>query len=446
MSDYSLSVTRPVTVNASLSTTAADNENPLSGRSDSPAIAVPEPRSHKKNTGNIDERQYIAADVMPSDERETLLGNTCESFGRSDDDLSGTLNQLSPRVAKFILQAAARELMPNHRVKKCLRSPAYRATTIELRRGHDGVARFHGLQTCGSVWDCAVCSAKISERRAHELNGAAKRWLADGGNLLLITYTLSHTRRDTLKNVLAIVRSSIGSMKARRDYKAAKKAAGWLHDVTALEVTHGRNGFHPHFHALLFCDPIGAESVAELGRIVGGAWQAAVRGAGGSVDLSVGFDIRGGDYAADYAAKWGVVREVSNAANKKGRRGGRTPMQLLAAYALDGDAAAGRLWQEYSEAFFGREQLTWSHGAKAALGVLDASDDAIAAADDAPNYDLWAEIDLLTWRCVVMAKRDLRLELLSACEADDYAQFQKLLIDAVNQDRIRNGAAANRRP
>lgn len=362
------------------------------------------------------------------------LGNTCEICSRSDENLSGTLQQLSPRAAKLILQAAARSLAPQKRVSKCLRTPTRQAESIEVKR-RAGKAHFIGLQTCGSVWDCAVCAAKISERRAWELNSAANRWLLDGGSLLLATFTVQHNRRDSLETTLATIRAAYRAMKGRRDYRQARAAADAQHDVTALEVTHGRNGWHPHLHTLVFCHAPSSADQNAFGRAAGGAWQAAVKLAGGSLLLSVGFDLRGGDYAADYAAKWGAVREISNAANKKARQGGRTPQQLLAAYALAGDQDAARLWLEYSAAFHGRRQLTWSPGAKAALGITETTDDELAAANE--PADTWAEIDLITWRCVVMARRDLRDELLRACEADDLAAFNTLLVDAVYQDQRR---------
>lgn len=363
---------------------------------------------------------------------KSALGNTCEIRGRFPDDLRGALEQLSPRVRKYLLQSGARALRPQKRVHNCHRVPTRTASSIEVQRSTKG-AHFKGLQTCGSVWDCAVCAAKITERRAWELNSAANRWLMDGGTLLLATYTIQHNRRDALQKTLETLRTAYRAMKARRDYKSASAAADVQHDVTALEVTYGRNGWHPHLHALVFCHAPATEDQNLFGQGVGGAWQAAVKLAGGDMLPTVGFDLRGGDYAADYAAKWGVVREISNAANKKARQGGKTPMQLLAAFALTGDMEAARLWIEYSEAFHGRRQLRWSPGAKDALGIEDVSDDAIAAALE--PADTWAEIDLLTWRCVVMANRDLRAELLQACENDDRAAFDALIGDALRQDR-----------
>lgn len=422
-----------------------------------------------KNNTSIDAHQYVSPEYRYSSEAdirndstidkatiedpESLLGNYCEVAGRFDDGVrerrdtlsphgviirnKTAFDQLPPRTANYIRQAIARHLMPKHRVAKCLRTPAHKASGIEIRRGPDGRARFYGLQTCGSAWDCAVCVSRISERRAQETNKALKQWTSEGGQVLHASFTVSHTREMTSPEVLNQVRTSLTAMKGRRDYKAAKTAYGWRHDATKLEVTYGRNGCHAHIHMLIFCDPIGEESQKELGRIIGGAWLAAVRSKGGMVTLDYGFDLQGGDYAADYVAKWKVVREVTSSMTKKGRRKGRTSWELLEDYFF-GDTAAGRTWQEYSAAFFGRTFVKWSKGAKDYFGLDDESDDAIAAADDTPEFDVWATIDLLTWRCVVMARRDIRDALLRACEADDYAEFQRLLIDAVEYDRRRN--------
>ncbi|OLM28013.1 hypothetical protein Ae717Ps2_6863c [Pseudonocardia sp. Ae717_Ps2] len=46
--------------------------------------------------------------------------------------------------------------------------------------GEPGTAGFGGLATCGSVWACPVCSAKISARRSKDLEQLIN-WNADRG-------------------------------------------------------------------------------------------------------------------------------------------------------------------------------------------------------------------------------------------------------------------------
>ena len=48
---------------------------------------------------------------------------------------------------------------------------------VEIRI-KDGSAYYCGLETCGNVWLCPVCSAKIHHRRAAELREALATWEA----------------------------------------------------------------------------------------------------------------------------------------------------------------------------------------------------------------------------------------------------------------------------
>ncbi|WP_157647664.1 hypothetical protein [Actinomycetospora chiangmaiensis] len=59
-------------------------------------------------------------------------------------------------------------------------------------------AAYGGL-TCGSVWSCPVCAAKIATRRADDL-AAVMRTVNDlGGSAFLLTLTMRHTRGDRLE-------------------------------------------------------------------------------------------------------------------------------------------------------------------------------------------------------------------------------------------------------
>lgn len=365
---------------------------------------------------------------MKDETNETsALGNDCEICGRSEESVDGVLSQLSPRAARYMLHAAAKCLAPDKRIFHCLRTPTREAEQIRVMRGERNIAYFHGLQTCGSVWDCAICSAKISERRAAELNGAVNKWLSETGYIFLATYTLAHSKADPLPVVLRNLREAYRAMKAARGFKKAKAEMNYRHDVTALEVTYGRNGWHPHLHALIFTDPAFTEDVNSFKAEAQAQWQRALYLRSASAAWDIGFKLQSGNYAANYAAKWGAVREVTNAANKRGRVGGRTPAQLLASYAIAGDTEAGELWKQYSAAFHGRSQLQWSRGAKAALGLADVSDAELAEAADDNNASQWAEIDLITWRFIANAHPSIKPRILAACEADNRAEFDSLI-------------------
>ena len=126
-------------------------------------------------------------------------------------------------------------------------------------------ASYGGLQTCGSVWTCPVCAAKIAERRRVELLDAMEMHKAQGGAVSLLTLTTPHQRGDNLAVLLAQQGKALVGFLKDRAVVAVFAEMGWIGQVRALEVTHGRrsdrnNGWHPHFHILQFHQVAGREA------------------------------------------------------------------------------------------------------------------------------------------------------------------------------------------
>ena len=63
-------------------------------------------------------------------------------------------------------------------------------------------AHYGNLITCGSVWTCPVCSARISEQRRQELKLAMTNWRKQVGSVYLLTLTNPHYCGDNLKQLL----------------------------------------------------------------------------------------------------------------------------------------------------------------------------------------------------------------------------------------------------
>jgi hypothetical protein len=170
--------------------------------------------------------------------------------------------------------------------------------------GH-GSAHYGGLQTCGSVWMCPVCSAKVSERRRELLAKAIAVHTAAGGRVLLATYTFSHRRCDALSATLDGFLAAQSGMTRNRPYRRVVDRCGYVGSVSALEVTWGRaNGWHPHRHTLLF---LGAE-VDEVALAEGlyVAWARAAFTQGLRINRAHGVKLQATtDAVAEYVAKWG---------------------------------------------------------------------------------------------------------------------------------------------
>jgi hypothetical protein len=184
---------------------------------------------------------------------------------------------------------------------------------------------------------------------------------------------------------------------------------GCVGTVRAWEVTHGQNGWHPHFHLLAFVRA--GVDLAEAKRRVYDVWATGCRLAGLPVpSVEHGADVRDGSEAAAYASKWGLDQEMTKGHMKKARASkGRSPFDLLRSYLYDDDRQAAALFKEYSAAFHGKRQLVWSKGLKDHFQVGQDSDEDLAARHD-DKSELLGRIDLEDWRLVLAF--DLRGEVL----------------------------------
>ena len=75
--------------------------------------------------------------------------------------------------------AGTRSSRPGHteRQRNCGAVPIGDQVEIRIK---DGSAYYCGLETCGNVWLCPVCSAKIHHRRAAELRETLATWNQPG--------------------------------------------------------------------------------------------------------------------------------------------------------------------------------------------------------------------------------------------------------------------------
>jgi hypothetical protein len=195
----------------------------------------------------------------------------------------------------------------------------------------------------------------------------------------MMTLTVPHYAKDRLEDVLNGIQKALRTMKNRKKYKIIAVEIGLIGNIRTLEVTHGSNGWHPHFHILLFTKRILSDD--ELKNLKGCLllqWQAACVSNGLPCPNEHGLDIVNGTWAAAYVTKWGIEEEMTKGLLKQGMKSGHvSPFGLLDLYA-EGDEKAGKQYQEFAKVFKGRRQLVWSKGLRDLLGVgKQKSDEAI---------------------------------------------------------------------
>lgn len=320
------------------------------------------------------------------------------------------------RRAGTILYDPAKAAADQHRTVWCHRGMANPTAMATVYRSTSGdSARLHGVTTCKSVWACPTCSAKICAVRQAELAQGMKCWIDQGGYVFLMTLTFPHDREDVLAELLPRFGKAKSHFKNSKTYKRILSKGVRKGSVTSLEVTRGeRSGWHPHQHDLVFCTPdaYGETTEGEGGRLssrlideLKEAWYMSLRKHGlceqneMSDVLAHGLDVRGGQFAAEYIAKfgkdqkWGLSREVTMHAAKVGTdQKGAHPFQLLA-WAEDGDTDAVAQFREYSEAFEGKRMLSWSRGLKKELTGRDEMTDDEAADQVLPEEAVAGRID-----------------------------------------------------
>ncbi len=182
----------------------------------------------------------------------------------------------------------------------------------------------------------------------------------------MLTLTVRHAAGFELRKMRKGMSAAWRSLWQGRAGAARKRRWGIAHFVRSLEVTHGANGWHPHYHVALFQTREHTDGdVTELRE----AWAAAVDkklGAQYAPSWERGVDVRPLNQA-DYLTKLGL--EVASITTKEPRQPGSRSAWQIAQAAARGEADAVELWQEYTEAMRGARQLFWSQHARRALDL-----------------------------------------------------------------------------
>lgn len=321
----------------------------------------------------------------------------------------------------------------DHRVCKCKWVKC--STTVDLVEktymGETGErivrAGFEGLTICGNAWGCPVCADRIARKRRDEMNMAMAWARAQGFVPVLVTLTARHGFDDRLEDLLSAMKNSKRRLRQRREWKSLPVEGS----ICATEMTHGRNGWHPHFHELVFLRAKNEREALRMMKPLAHAWRVSLA-AFGLDGNAAAFDVRGAANAGTYITKFGVAEEMSMREGKKAKGGGRIPRELARAAAEGGKGSkqAEMLWLEYFRATSGkrRKLLTWSHGLKRRVGVDEVTDEEAAQdvdGDEENKPTPLREYDNETWRKV----RPRRVQILEAAESGQPGAIERAEIE-----------------
>lgn len=394
--------------------------------------------------------------------RRGRRGRRAAPLGKHTDSVGGPERELTPVEAAKLLRRKAYDLLDmvgkfttNSRTQHCCRTRIPKGnrsavtpggmpyeikggiSDIEIRR-KAGVAYLGGVLKCGSVWLCPVCATRVAGERRAEIDRIGALHVAGGGAIAFCTLTSSHDGGMNPGRFLVRLRESWRAVQRSRGYRGQMKrlkAAGFL---KKLEVTYGRNGFHPHLHLAFFFDrdftrpapmadgtPREPAELVVLQKVIFAEWRKAFVDAGYPPPserrgTKLEYVTPGSTKWRAYLAKMGF--EITG--TKEGRNGNRSMWEVLQDAGLawtrclkEGyspihvNRQTGEVhqvlrdvivWRQYEKMIKGARQLEWSRALKKryavseltdeqlVLGELDTTDELVLRIPKAS--ELWREV------------------------------------------------------
>lgn len=364
-----------------------------------------------------------------------LLGTNTVIVGRSvpPSALERRVLRRESRLEKYRLQAAARQILPKERIRVCCKTPSPVSSPHLKYSPLRNRAHLAGLMVCGSPWACPVCAARIAEGRRGEVARAIAWAKAQGLVVVLSTLTLRHGAKHSLEASLTALTGGYRRMHQRRDFKALKVAHGLRHSVKVVEATVSpAHGWHPHLHILQCLAP--GLDVAAYTAALTKAWLPSLASEGFSATTRRGVDVKATwghveQYVTKLGRTWGAEDELAKANTKRGRKGSRSPMDLLRSVAETGDQAHANLFREFVLTMKGTHQLQWSKGFKALVGIEERTDADLAVLEEDQAAYWFAGFSSSDWAAIQFCGPEAKADLEAAGDALDHARVVQLVAE-----------------
>src|SRR5947209_5664266 len=299
-------------------------------------------------------------------------------------------NWLDRKELRYKLRSSLRRITSLKGLRTC-GAPLDNAVTI---RSIGNTYYYTDIASCGSAWACPVCASKIRAHRANEVSRAVVAALAKGWSVLFVTRTLPHSTEDKLAMTLGLLAEGRRYVFNQTVVKAARQAAGFVGEISAKEITYGRQGYHPHSHDFEFFDrDMSLESFATLSRLYYDYLdrfysQNGFSGLSRERGVVVEHVQFGEDALARYLTKMQsgtdirliAAHELARSDLKHGRTGSLMPFEIAQAFFDTGDTELLDLWREYEQSTFRRSAVRFKRGLRAQLlpGEADETDPQVA--------------------------------------------------------------------
>lgn len=286
-----------------------------------------------------------------------------------------------------------------------------------------------GIKRCASTWFCPVCGPKIMSRRRQEVEKCVAQMRKENKHFIFCTFTFPHTFGAPLEEYTNKLRDVLRMFRAGRAWSLFKKRVGLVGYIRAQEVTHGKSGWHPHFHELLITDELSEREAKAAADFLQRRWVDTCKKAGLITDKKLAHayahaaDIRiGADPVSQAYLSKVVAWELSSTTTKSTRaEGNRQPFQILSA-ACAGDKQAKILWFEYMLGMYRKAALYWSPGLKAACKIDELTDEEILDGE----VDKQPLLVASSTSFLKIARRRLQVPILELTESGQTKKIEKI--------------------
>lgn len=239
---------------------------------------------------------------------------------------------------------------------------------------------------CESASACVVCSARIAKGRGEWLSQIFNKALDRAEVISMLTLTVRHKRGDDLKTLFNAMEASYRNLQGTQAFKDLRTKYN-AKFIRVTEITHGRNGYHPHFHIAIISNPLpkvdGNSLWNHYKREITDTWGRWVVNNGlEAPDPEIAVNLV--ENATNEQRAWYLTKsnglsslEVTNGKYKVAK-GENISIWGIHSLAVSGDSQALKIWQEYEQAVYKKRIFVVSRGMQEEYGVYMKSDSEMA--------------------------------------------------------------------
>ncbi len=378
------------------------------------------------------------------------------------------------RRTRYFLQQKSSEILLNFSAEKKVNARGYEihhrtcncsryrvADTVQILKSKQHKKSFYaGLMSCANARTCPVCAAPINERKAAEMRVAANMSDSLDLKLSMMTFTAPHTAGDEIDDLTKKISKALSYFFSGKAGDSFKSRYGIVGYIRSFEVRYGKNGWHPHFHLIVF-QKKSSPSLPKTQRTkkrflkknqlpafdaIIQRWQRLCVSAGLDCPNQYGLDIQDGSQAGEYITKfgsdgeilktgagkkitWDLADEMTKGNTKKGHDDSLSPWDLLS-IASDSDIDSktqkkhASLFLDYARAMAGKSQIKWSRGLRDMFDLKEELTDEEILLEQSDNASLLSHITPSEWNEIVKLKiRHIPLDVVDNGGIDGLSRF-----------------------